>query len=161
VPRKKVTTDRIVEYLERYGWSKNQAIPELSEEQGIVMTGWVSPLSPDGHILMIDPMVEKHSLVFKVKEIASAPPDGTPSDRLSALLMAIAALNHRLILGGFALNPSDGELLYSLGIPVDSDDLRYEDFEHCLRAVQTTVDVHAANLRGLIEGTKSLQDVLG
>jgi hypothetical protein len=161
VPKKKVSTQRIVEYLARYGWAKSTVIDEVVEKEGLVVTGWVSPLSPEGHLLMIDPMVERHGMVFKVKELASAPPDATPSDRLSALLMAIAALNGRLIMGAFALNPTDGELLFTLGVPIDSDDLKYEDFAHCLLAIQTTVDAHAAKLRGIIDGTVSLDEVLG
>lgn len=158
--RKKVTTELIEKYLDQYGWKRHQAIDEPGEREGIVLTGWTSPLSPDGHILAIDPIVEKHGLVFTVREIAKAPTDTTPSDRLSGLLLAMATINFRLVMGAFSYDPSDGELVFKLGIPVASDDLHYEDFEHCLNGIAVTIDVHAANLRGIIEGTKTAQDVI-
>ena len=158
--RKKVTTDVIEEYLDQYGWKNHQTIDEADEREGVVLTGWSSPFSPVGHVLLIDPVVEKHGLTFIVKEIAKAPTDATPSDRLSGLLLTIAALNAQLVMGAFAYDPSDGELVFKLGIPVASDNLRYEDFEHCLNSIVITVDRHAPDLRGIIEGTKTAHDVI-
>ena len=112
-------------------------------------------------MMLIDPMVERAEMVFTVKGIAKAPTDATPSDRLSGLLLTIAAVNAKLIMGGFAYKPSDGELIFRLGIPIASDNLRYEDFEPCLTPIVSNVERYASDLREIIEGTKTAQDVLG
>jgi hypothetical protein len=161
VPRKRVTTDLIEKYLDQHGWPKHDQIDEPSEKEGIVVTGWSSPLSREGHLMFIDPMVEREEMVFTVTDIAKAPTDATPSDRLSGLLLTIAAVNAELIMGGFAYKPSNGELIFRLGIPIASDDLRYEDFESCLTAIVSNVERYASDLRDIIEGTKTAQDVLG
>lgn len=161
MPKKRVSTDLIEKYLDRHGWSKHTAIDERNERVGLVRTGWSSPVSPDGHGMIIDPIVEKGMLAFSVQRIASAPIDSTASDRLSALLLVIAAINYKLIMGGFAYDPTDGEVVFKLGIPIASDDLRFEDFERCLSVVTMAVDAHADDLRGIIDGTKTPQDVLG
>jgi hypothetical protein len=157
---KKVTTGLIEKYLERFGWSRYQSVDEPAEREGLVLTGWSSPRSREGNVLVIDPMVEKNALRFQVKEVATAPMDATPSDRLSGLLLAIAGINHGLVMGAFTYRPSSGELGFDLGIPVDADNLRYEEFEHCLQAITVTVDRYGADLREIVEGTKTAQDVM-
>lgn len=158
--RKNVTTELIEKYLDRHGWSKHQQVDEATEAQGVVLTGWSAPFSNDGHILVIDPITEKQELMFTVKDIATAPLDATPADRLRDLLLTIAALDSRIIMGKFALDPGDGEVTFRLGIPIASDDLRYEDFERCLQAITATVDRYASELRGIIDGTRTALDVL-
>ena len=158
--KNRVSTHLIEKYLDRHGWPKHAAIDESHERVGLVRTGWTSPLASDGHRLIIDPMVEKDMLQFSVRDIATAPTDATPNDRLSALLLVISAINYKLIMGGFAYDPSDGEIVFKLGIPIASDDFRFEDFERCLSVITVAVDLYADNLRGVIEGTKTAQDVL-
>jgi hypothetical protein len=158
--KKKVTTDLIEKYLDRFGWSRHHAVDEPGEREGLVLSGWASPLSPEGHLVVIDPMVEKHALLFIVKEIATAPTDATPSDRLSGLLLATSAINSDLVMGAFCYSPSNGELVFKLGLPIVSDDLQYEDFERCMEAITATVDRYASGLREVIEGTKTAQDVI-
>ncbi len=158
--RKKVTTDLIEKYLDKYGWEKHHSIDEPGEREGVVVTGWVSTRAPDGFMLFIDPIVEKDYIYFKVNDIARAPTDATPSDRLRDLLVAISAINYKLILGCFAYDPSDGELVFKFAIPVASDDLRYEDFERCLRALTISVEGHTDDFRAIIDGTKTAQDVM-
>lgn len=158
--KKRLSTDLVEKYLDRYGWPRHETAPQPPEAEGIVLTGWASPLSPEGQPLWIDPLREQRGLRFTAKHIAEAPPDGTPSDRLRALLFAMAAINHRLVLGAFALDPETGEVVFKLGIPTDADDLRYDEFAHCLDVVRGTVDLHGDTLRGLVDGTKTLQDVI-
>ena len=76
------------------------------------------------------------------------------------VLLALSAINARLDLGAFVYDPGNGELAFRLGLPIDSDDLHYEDFAHCVRAVTTTVDRYVEPLRGIIDGTCSATDVI-
>jgi hypothetical protein len=161
VSKKRATTALIEEYLDRRGWAKHQVFDEAAEQEGFVKTGWVSPQSSEGQTLVIDPVLEHNGLVFTVDNIAHAPTDATPADRLSGLLLAMAVINARLIFGAFAFRPTSGELIFRMGIPVDSEDLRYEEFEHCLQAMTSGVDTYGSALREIIDGTKTAQEVIG
>ncbi len=157
--KSEVTVDLIEKYLDQFGWKLHQDIPEKDEKEGVVMTGWHSPTG-EGHPLIMDPMVEKGSLTFRAAQVLKAPPDETPAERLNGLLLTMLALNYKYILGGFAYDPRDGEVVFKLGIPVDSDDLEYEDFEHCLRVVIGAVEGDAPKLKAILEGTKTAQELV-
>ncbi len=159
--KKKVTTDLIEKYLDRLGWDKHDVVDEPNKREGMVFTGWKSSPLDDGHILTIDPMVERDYLLFRVRNLAKAPTDATPGDRLRDLLLAIGVINYRIVMGAFAYDARDGELVFKFGIPVASNDLQYEDFEHCMKTLTTNVDRYADDLLGIIEGTKTSQDVIG
>lgn len=156
---KKVTTDLIEEYLDRYGWKAHRSVEEESEQEGVVVTGWRSPADNEFRLL-IDPMVEKHALRFRVLDVASAPMDETPADGLLGLLLVMSHLNDRYVMGAFTYLPSTGEVSLQLGLPIDSDDLRYEDFEHCVRMLTKMTDERVADLRAIISGAKKAQDVI-
>ena len=158
--KRNVTTGLIEKYLDRHGWTRHVTLDEPGEVEGIVTSGWRPVGAADGHVLAIDPMKEKATLAFSVEELAVAPTDATPVDRLSGLLLALSANNARLDLGAFVYDPGNGELAFRLGLPIDSDDLHYEDFAHCVRAVTTTVDRYVEPLRGIIDGTCSATDVI-
>ncbi len=156
--KKRVTTQRIKKYLDKHGWSRHEEIEETDEKEGIVVTGWRSRMG--GTMLMIDPMVEKNCLSFKAVKVLSAPPSSTPTDRLVGLLMAMAHLNWRLIMGKWSYDPSDGEVRFELGIPIDDDDLSFEKFDHCLRAVIAAVDGDGQNLKAVADGSMSINEFL-
>jgi hypothetical protein len=153
-----VTTKLIEKHLDHYGWKIHQAAPEPGEREGIVLTGWSDPWGGT-HTLIIDPMTEKNAVQFRAP-ILQAPLDGTPADRLQALLLTITALNMKYILGGFAYNPKDGGVEFKLAVPIDDGNLTYETFNHCLVALTGTVDIVAPKLSAVASGEKSAQDVL-
>ncbi len=157
--KNEVTVDLIKTYLEKFGWKQYRDVPEPDEPEGVVMTGWQS-LGGEGHPLIIDPIVQKGALLFRAGQVLKAPPDETPAERLNGLLLALAALNYTYILGGFAYDPGDGEVVFKLGIPVDSNDLAYEHFEHCMRVVGLAVESDGPKLKAIVEGTKTAQEVL-
>jgi hypothetical protein len=154
-----VTTDLVEKYLDRHGWRKHMAQEESGEKEGIVITGWRSPVS-EGTALLIDPVFEKKSLRFMASGILKAPPSTTSSEHLNGLLMAMCLLNRQLIMGKWTYDPSDGEVRFDLGVPTDDDDLSFEAFEHCLKTVVAAVDVYGGDLRSLANGTKKLSAFL-
>ena len=156
---KGVTVKQIEKYLDRRGWNKYQSIEEPGEKEGATLTGWRSP-GGEGYTMLIDPLVEKKCLTFRVAKILHAKPDSTPSDRLSGLLMTMSFLNYQLILGAWVYDPSDGEVAFKVGIPIDDDELSFETFEHCMRVLIAAVEVDADNLRAIVSGAKSAVDVL-
>ena len=156
---KPVTVDLIEEYLDKFGWKAHEDVPEPDEKEGVVMTGWRG-LGDEGHPLVIDPIVEKGALLFKAIRVAQAPPDDTAADRLNGLLLAMSALNFKYILGGWAYDPRDGEVAFKVGMPVDSDDLDYKDFEHCLNVVVMAVEADGPSLKAVLDGSKTAQEIL-
>lgn len=158
---KKVTLERIEKYLERFGWKKYQSMPEPQEKEGVVLTGWQSSVDPStGYMLIIDPMVEKGLLSLTVGKLVTAPKEGTPEQRLSGLLQAIASINYRMMMAKFGWDPRDGEIQFQVATVIDPDDLRYEEFEKCLQVTIASVEVYTPQLKAIVEGTAPVEDVL-
>jgi hypothetical protein len=151
--------DQITAHLQKFGWQKYQALPELGEQEGVVMTGWSVDPASGNHVLAIDPIVEKNALQFRARNVLSAPPDSTSADRLSGLLLAMSALNYKLIIGSWGYDPRDGEVLFRFGLPLHTKSLSYEDFEHCLNVVIAAVEVDGAKLKEVVNGTKTGHEV--
>lgn len=155
---KRVTTDLIEEYLQKLGLP-HQAVDEPGEKEGVV----VSPLPVPGgqvYMLMVDPIVEQQLLRFRVTQFLTAPLDATPPDRLTGLLLAMASLNYRIPLGAFAYDPNDGEVVLTCGMPINSDDLRYADFEHVVGMLGLVMSKHAADLKAVAEGKKHADELI-
>ncbi len=74
-----VTLQMLKGYLERFGWSRYQAVDELFEQECLIRTSWRSSEADEGYTMIIDPMVERNYLSFKVVRILSAPLDSTPT----------------------------------------------------------------------------------
>jgi hypothetical protein len=127
-----VTLQMLKGYLERFGWSRYQAVDEPFEQEGLIHTGWRSSEADEGYTMTIDPMVERNCLSFKVVRILSAPLDSTPRERLSDLWLAMSYINYRIILGKFAYDPSDGEVRFSVNVPIDQNTFTYEQFTHTM-----------------------------
>ena len=156
---KEVTLKQIGEYLKRFGWENFQEVPEPGEKEGIILTGW-SLGEGEGHKVAIDPMVEKGSLLFRAREVAMAPLDSTASDRLNGLLLAMATMNYKMIIGSWGLDPTDGEVVFTVGMPIGSGDLDYDDFERALTVLVGSVEVQGRGLKEIIEGTKTAEQAI-
>jgi hypothetical protein len=147
--------DQVTSHLQRYGWSKYQEMEEAGEKEGVVLTGWTMEPNGENHTLAIDPIVEKNVIQFRARNVFKAPPDSTPADRLNGLLLAMGALNYKLIVGGWAYDPRDGEVLFRFGLPLHEGEISYEDFEHCIKVTVAAVELDGARLKAIVEGTKT------
>lgn len=156
--RKGVTVERIGEHLRRFGWDRFQAVPEFGEKEGLIQTGW--NMAGRDHAVYIDPMVERGLLLFVVRGVVKAPPDSTAADRLEGLLLAMTTFNYKLIVGAWAYDPTDGEVVFKLGLPIRGGTLEYEDFELALTGIVAAVESQGEGLREILDGTKTAQDVL-
>jgi hypothetical protein len=155
-----VTLQMLKGYLERFGWSRYQAVDEPYEQEGIIHTGWRSSAESEGYTMTIDPMVERNCLSFKVVRILSAPLDSTPRERLSDLWLAMSYINYRIILGKFAYDPSDGEVRFSVDVPIDQNTFTYEQFTHTMGVVIKTVERYAPILRRIVAGELSAEQFI-
>jgi hypothetical protein len=66
----------------------------------------------------------------------------------------------QLILGKFAYDPRDGEVRFSVDVPIDENDLSYEQFQHCILVVVKTVEEYAPKLKAIAAGEKTAQQLL-
>jgi hypothetical protein len=66
----------------------------------------------------------------------------------------------QLILGKFAYDPRDGEVRFSVDVPIDGNDLSYEQFQHCILVVVKTVEEYAPKLKAIAAGEKTAQQLL-
>jgi hypothetical protein len=66
----------------------------------------------------------------------------------------------QLILGKFAYDPRDGEVRFSVSVPIDENDLSYEQFQHCILAVVKTVEEYAPKLKAIAAGEKTASSSL-
>lgn len=82
------------------------------------------------------------------------------SERLTELLTAIGFINYRMILGKFAYDPRDGEVRFSLDIPIDEGALTYKQFAHCLRVTTAMVEEYYPKLRDILKGRMTAQQVV-
>jgi hypothetical protein len=155
---RKSVIELVKSYLHRYGW-KFVEVDEPNEKEGVLVVPWAG-LNGEGHMLLIDPQEEKKALVFRVTGIAKAPPDETPADRLNGLLLAMCASNYGTILGAWAYDPRDGEVVFKFAVPTDGADFEYEDFQHCMTTVQLMVEAEAPVMKGIIDGTTTAQEFL-
>ena len=147
-----VTLQMMKDYLERFGWSRYQAVDELFEQEGLIRTGWRSSAEEEGYVMTIDPMVEKGCLSFKAVQVLSAPLDSTPRERLSDLWLAMTYINYRIILGKFAYDPRDGEVRFSVDVPIDQNTFSYGQFTHTMGVVIKTVERYVPELRRIVAG---------
>jgi hypothetical protein len=155
-----VTIGTLKQYLERFGWKHYQARDEPEEKEGIIYTGWHSPAMDDPFRLLIDPMVERKCLAFRVVEVAKAPMDSTPPDRLADLLLLLSWVNYHVILGKLSYDVSDGEIRLSIDVPIDENTFTFEQFEHSLRVIMNVAETWSQNLNLLLKGEAQMKDLL-
>jgi hypothetical protein len=155
-----VTIETLTQYLERFGWKHYQAQDEPAEKEGIIRTGWYSSEKDVSFHLFIDPMVEKRCLAFRVVQIAKAPMDSTPPDRLADLLLLMGWVNYHIILGKLSYDASDGEVRLSIDVPIDENDFTFEQFDHTLRVIMGVAETWSRNLALLLKGEAQMKDLL-
>lgn len=154
----KISIKLLEVYLKRFGWKRYETRSEEGEKEGLIITGW-ERAGGEKHPLIIDPIVEKEVLRFEVPKVLSAPIDSTPSQHLLELLIALGQINYQIIIGKFSYDPRDGEVRFSVTLPTDKNTLTYEQFEHCMRVITTTIEQYHPLLKQIVEGKKTHRDV--
>jgi hypothetical protein len=154
-----VTIQVLTQHLEDFGWSRYRVTPEPGEEEGLIFTGYVGD-DQSPHTVIIDPMVEKGVLRIFAPEVASAPPDTTPADRLHELVYALAALTASSVLASFGYDPSDGDVLVSVAMPIEENDISFEQFKRALGAVLWGISTYGEGLRKIVDGSAKAADIL-
>jgi CHAT domain-containing protein/exonuclease VII small subunit len=84
----------------------------------------------------------------------------SPRERLSDLWLAMSYINYRIILGKFAYDPSDGEVRFSVDVPIDQNTFTYEQFTHTMRVAIETAERYAPILRRIVAGELSAEQFI-
>jgi hypothetical protein len=155
---KAVTIELVGQYLKRRGLGKFEVIPQPGRPDGVILLGLIDPGGVP-HPLFIDPRRDKDSLILHV-QITRASPDTTPANRLTDLLMVMAALNYRIVIGKWAYDPKDGEVAFRAAMPIDSGQLDYVDFDHLLTAVLENVGGYAMKMTAIVQGSANVDEIL-
>ena len=155
---KAVTLELLGQYLKRRGLDKFEVISQPGRPDGVIVLGLVDE-SGVAHPLFIDPKHDKNSLVLHAR-ITEASPDTTPTNRLTDLLMVLAALNYRIIIGKWAYDPNDGEVAFRATMPIDGGRLDYAEFDHLLSAVLESVGGYATKVTAVVQGSANVDEIL-
>ena len=153
---KKATVRTLEKYFERYGL---QAVGlSVSDDDGVC----ISTLSVDGHDYQVSAsrLAELGQLQVRIGRLLHATLDDTPADRVHGLLLALSVLNYRIPLGALGYDPTDGEVALRYAMPVTGGELRYEDFEQVLVVLENVLAKHAADLRAVVAGERTAQEIL-
>jgi|GEM_PF-2493441 hypothetical protein len=155
-----VTIEVLRQHLEDFGWSRYRVTPEPGEREGLIFTGYIGDVDRSPHTVIIDPMVEKGVLRIFSPDVVTAPPDSTAADRLHELVYTVAALNSRSVLAAFAYDPNDGEVSVAVSMPIEENDISFEQFKRALEAVIWGISTYGKGLQDIIDGKAKAQDVL-
>jgi hypothetical protein len=90
-----------------------------------------------------------------VPMLASAPQGQMPIGQLADVLTAIGFANYALPLGSFEYDPRDGEIRFSVGVPIDATAISFEQFQHLLNGAQAVVTYWAPRLNDVSAGKRS------
>jgi hypothetical protein len=155
---RKPTTDTVEKYLARYGVPA-RTIQQLGESQGVVHTQL--DVLGTAYLLEVDPVAETGLLEFRVPRLLHATLDDTPADRVHGLLLVLATLNYRLPLVSLGYDPRDGEVALRYGLPTLGGSLAYEDLERVLVVIENVLARHVEDLRAVVAGVRTAQEILG
>jgi hypothetical protein len=153
---KKGVTRTIQKHLERFGLEVVRL--SVTDDDGVC----ISALEAEGHVyqMTVTRISEIGQVQFRVAGLLHATLDDTPADRIHGLLLALSVLNYRIPLGSLGYDPTDGEVALRYALPVTGGDVRYEDFEQVLVVLQNVLAKHGADLRAVVAGERTAQEIL-
>jgi len=154
-----VTLKVLQQYLEDFGWTKFTAVDEPYEREGLIFTGYIDEQHRQ-HEIVIDPIVEKGVLRIFAPRVVMAPREKTPQDRLFELLLALGTLNTVSVLASFAYDPSDGEVKIAVAMPIEENDISFEQFKRALEAVIWGISTYGEGFQEIVDGKAKADDVV-
>ena len=150
----KTTIDLLASYLRKYGWSAFQVIEDTSDG-GKILTGWHAQFVDQSRVMFLAVDHRQDMLLLVVPALVSAPQEKMPIGQLADVLMALGFANFALAIGRFCYDPSDGEIRFETGVPIDSAALSFEQFSPLLNAAQAAVGYWAPRLKDVAESKRT------
>ena len=156
----RTTIDLLTDYLPKYGWQGYKVVEERPGGGGRILTGWVSPLAGSGRVMFLDVNHGKNTLLLVVPAVAIAPEESMPIGQLADVLTALGFANFALAIGRFAYDPSDGEIRYEYGMPIDATAISFEQFQHMINGAVAAVTYWGPRLKDAAEGDRTGESIV-
>jgi len=157
---KRITLQLIMEYLERFGWKNYDVVDQPSEREGIIYTGWRASEQSPVYMVSIDPMIEKRCISFRTQSLVQAPQSKVSEKILFHLLMTLEWINYRIIVGKFSYEPFQGEVHFSIDLPIDENTISYAQFVHSLGLVVEIVETYTPLIKQVREGNMTAEQFI-
>jgi hypothetical protein len=142
------TRDLITGYLTELGWRY-----ELDAERGYIRTGFGG--TNNNFLVIIRLFSEQQAIGIRVPEIARL-----QERRRLECMQTLLMINYGLILGGFGVDPRDGEVDFETNVPIDDATLSKEQFKQMLFATGLTVDRFYGVLNQVVWGNVAPLDAI-
>jgi hypothetical protein len=154
-----VTLEVLRQHLEEFGWKQYDVTDEEGEQEGLIFTGY---MGSDGkpHRIIIDPVVEKGALRIMAPDIVMAPADKLEPERLHELTFAVAAINARSVLAWLSYAPDVGAVAAQVAMPIDENDLSFEQFKRALEAVLWMISTYGPGLQEVADGKRKALEII-
>lgn len=154
-----VTLEVLRQHLEEFGWSKYELRNEEGEREGLIFTGY-RDREGKGHQIVIDPIVEKGVLRIMAPGVLMAPRNELPRECLLELTLALSAINARSTLSWWSYEPETGSVVVQVAMPIEENDLSYEQFNRSMNAVLWSIDTYADGLQAVADGAKKADELI-
>ncbi len=154
-----VTLEVLRQHLEEMGWPHYQLKDEPGEREGLINTGYRDS-EGKGHHIIIDPMVEKGALRIMAPGVVMVSTEETPETCLHELTLALAAINGKSVLAWWSYEPAIGAVSVQVSMPIDENDLSFEQFKRSMEAINWAIATYGAALQAVVDGAKKAKDVI-
>jgi hypothetical protein len=150
----KTTIQLLTQYLPKYGWPAFKVI-EDGPTGGKILTGWGSPLVGESRMMFISIDHRQNTMLVVVPALVSAPQERMSIGQLADVLAALGFANFALSIGRYCYDPSDGEIRYEIGLPIDAAEITFEQFEHLMNIAQAAVTYWAPRIKAVADGERT------
>jgi hypothetical protein len=142
------TLDLIAGYLTDLGWRY-----DLDAESGYIRSGFAGTTN-NFHVI-IRLFSEQQAIGIRIPEIMHL-----QERRRLEVMQALLMINYGLMLGGFGVDPRDGEVDFETNVPIDDATLSKEQFLQMLGATCVTVDHFYGVLNQVLWGNVAPLDAI-
>jgi hypothetical protein len=154
-----VTLEVLRQHLEDFGWTDYELQDEAGEKEGLILTGY-RDMYGKGHRIVIDPVVEKGVLLMLAPGLVEVPAAATPPERINELMLAALSINARSTLAWLSYVPDPGLVSVHVAMPIEENDISFEQFQRCLKALMFTISAYQDDFEDILAGKKKAADVL-
>ncbi len=144
-----VTLEQVAGYCTEFG-----LMNRVDTTRGLLETMLVS--KHGAHLLYFVIDAERAVMRLRIGRLVM-----TPAERRPAMARVIAHLNYNILLKGFILDQSDGEVAFDLPVPVRGVAVSSELVSQCLMAANWILDTHLPTVQQACWGSASVEELLG
>jgi Putative bacterial sensory transduction regulator len=149
-----INLESLGQYLERRGWTY-----ALDSDQNLIATG-VQSEQVDNFQIVIQLLEDGEFLNFYVPQLLTIP----DSVYKSMFFQTLLSINYQQKMIKFGYDPTDGEVVASVGISLEDNTLTVQQFDRCLSSLIQSVELAMPRLKqvlvtGIDPGVPGIKDV--